>query len=74
MMWPGFMDYGNMAWMMFGSVALWVILIAVVTYALAKFLAGRTDDGALATLKGRLARGEISAEDYQSRRSLILGR
>ena len=74
MMFPGSPDYGYMAWMMFGSVVLWVALIAVVAFALVKVLAGRDSDGAVATLKERLARGEINSEEYQSRRSLILGR
>ena len=74
MMFPGSADYGYMAWMMLGSAVLWVALIAVVAFALVKVLAGRDSDGALATLKERLARGEIDSEEYQSRRSLILGR
>lgn len=73
MMFPGSIDYGYMGWMMFGSVVLWVGLIALVAFGLVKLLAGRDGDDALATLKKRLARGEINAEEYQSRRSLILG-
>lgn len=74
MMFPGYPDYGYMTWMMLGSVVLWVALIALVAFALAKLLSRADGDEALATLKQRLARGEINAEEYKSHRSLILGR
>jgi uncharacterized membrane protein len=73
MMFPGTADYGYMAWMMFGSVALWVALIAFVAFVFVKLMAGRESDDAVEMLKRRLARGEINAEEYQSRRALILG-
>jgi uncharacterized membrane protein len=72
MMFPGY-DYGYMAWMMFGSVVLWVAVIALVAFAVIKLMARREGNEAIETLKQRLARGEINAEEYQSRRSLILG-
>lgn len=74
MMFPGYADYGYMAWMMFGSVVLWVALIALAAFVMIKFMARSEGDDAVETLKQRLARGEINAEEYQSRRSLILGR
>jgi flagellar biogenesis protein FliO len=39
MMFPGYADYGFMAWMMFGSVVLWVALIAFVAFVFVKLMA-----------------------------------
>jgi len=74
MMFPGYADYGYMAWLMFGSVVLWVALIGLVAFAIIKLMARSEGDDAVETLKQRLARGEINAEEYQSRRSVIVGR
>jgi uncharacterized membrane protein len=74
MMFPGTVDYGYMAWMMFGSVVLWVALIALVAFVFVKLMAGREGDDAVEVLKQRLARGEINAEEFQSRRALLIGR
>ncbi|HEY6203705.1 MAG TPA: SHOCT domain-containing protein [Candidatus Limnocylindria bacterium] len=74
MMFPGTVDYGYMAWMMFGSVVLWVALIAFVAFVFVKLMAGREGDDAVEMLKQRLARGEINAEEFQSRRALLIGR
>ncbi len=74
MMFPGYADYGYMAWMMLGSVVLWVALIALAAFVIVKLMAGREGNDAIEMLKQRLARGEINAEEYQTRRSLILGR
>jgi len=74
MMFPGYADYGYMAWMMLGSVVLWVALIALAAFVIVKLMAGREGNDATEMLKQRLARGEINAEEYQTRRSLILGR
>ena len=73
MMFPGYADYGYMAWMMFGSVVLWVALIALAAFVVIKLMARGEGDDAVEMLKARLARGEINAEEYRSRRSLILG-
>lgn len=74
MMFPGYADYGYMAWLMFGSVVLWVALIGLVAFVIIKLMARSEGDDAVETLKQRLARGEINAEEYQSRRTVILGR
>jgi uncharacterized membrane protein len=74
MMFPGYADYGYMAWLMFGSVVLWVALIGLVAFVIIKLMARSEGDDAVETLKQRLARGEINAEEYQSRRSVIVGR
>jgi uncharacterized membrane protein len=71
MMFPGTADYGYMAWMMFGSVVLWVALIAFVAFVFVKLMADRDGDDAVEMLKLRLARGEINAEEFQSRRALL---
>jgi putative membrane protein len=72
MMFPGYAD-GYMAWMMIGSVVFSVALIALAVFAIVRLSPGREGNDAVAILKQRLARGEINAEEYQSRRSLILG-
>jgi uncharacterized membrane protein len=71
MMFPGTVDYGYMAWMMLGSVVLWVALIALVAFVFVKLMADRGGDDAVEMLKLRLARGEINAEEFQSRRALL---
>jgi uncharacterized membrane protein len=73
MMFPGYPDYGYMTWMMFGSVVSFVALIALAMFAVVRFSPRHEGDDAIAILKQRLARGEINAEEYQTRRSLILG-
>jgi uncharacterized membrane protein len=72
MMFPGYAD-GYMAWMMMGSFVFSVALIALAVFAIVRLSPRREGNDAVAILKQRLARGEINAEEYQSRRSLILG-
>jgi putative membrane protein len=75
MMGPGYvMDPSYMGWMMIGSVVFWILLVAVAIFAIVRLgpSRGRASD-AIATLEQRFARGEIDADEYTSRRSLILG-
>jgi uncharacterized membrane protein len=72
MMFPGYAD-GYMAWTMLGSVVFSVALIALAVFAIVRLSPRREGDDAVTILKQRLARGEINAEEYQARRSLILG-
>jgi len=72
-MFPGY-DFGYMGWMMIGSIVFWVLLVGLAVFAIIRLTPARErGDDAVAILKQRLARGEINAEEYQSRRSLILG-
>jgi putative membrane protein len=77
MMFPGsqYMDQSWMGWMIAGSALFWIALAAIVIFAIVR-LSPTRDRGsdALAVLDQRFARGEMDAEDYRSRRSLILGR
>jgi len=73
-MFPGY-DFGYMTWMMLGSIVFWVLLVGLAVFAIIRLTPARDrDDAAVAILKQRLARGEINAEDYESRRSLILSK
>jgi uncharacterized membrane protein len=65
-------DPGYMGWMMIGSVVFWVAFVAVAIFAILRLTPPQRGDDAVAILKGRLARGEIGPDEYQSRRSLIL--
>jgi hypothetical protein len=47
MMFPGYADYGYMAWLMFGSVVLWVALIGLVAFAIIKLMARSEGDDAV---------------------------
>lgn len=75
MMGPGYlMDPGYMAWMMIGSAIFWIVLAAVAIFAIIRLSPSRQrGSDALTTLEQRLARGEIDADEFRSRRSLILG-
>ena len=74
MMGPGYvMDPSYMGWMMIGSALFWIVIAAVAIFAIVRLGPSRergTD--AIATLDQRLARGEIDADEYTSRRKLIL--
>ena len=74
MMGPGYvMDPSFMGWMMIGSAVFWIVIAAVAMFAIIRLSPSRergTD--AVATLDQRLARGEIDADEYTSRRNLIL--
>ncbi len=73
-MFPGY-DFGYMGWMMLGSIVFWVLLVGLAVFAIIRLTPAREHgDEAVAILKQRLARGEINAEEYQSRRSLILSK
>jgi putative membrane protein len=76
MMFPGYqyMDQGWMGWMIAASALFWVGLAAIVVFAVVRLAPTRERADALSVLDQRLARGEIDAEDYRARRSLILGR
>lgn len=75
MMFPGYpyMDQSWMGWIIAGSALFWVALAALVVLAFVHLAPTRERRDALSVLDQRLARGEIDAEDYQARRSLILG-
>jgi putative membrane protein len=74
MMFPGYpyMDQSWMGWMIAASALFWVALAALVVIAIVRWAPRRDRGDALSVLDQRLARGEIDAEDYQARRSLIL--
>ncbi|MEK6206619.1 MAG: SHOCT domain-containing protein [Chloroflexota bacterium] len=59
--------------MMLGSVVFWITLVAVAVFAIVRFSPRRDGVDATTILKERLARGEISPEEYQARSGLILG-
>lgn len=68
------MDPNWIGWMMAGSALCWVALAAIAVFAIVRFSPTRERGGdALSVLDQRLSRGGIDAEDYRSRRSLILG-
>jgi uncharacterized membrane protein len=69
-MFPG-SDFGYMGWMMLGMALFWIAPFALVVWAIVRFSSRDRGSDAQAILKERLARGDISPEEYQSRRSLI---
>ena len=73
MMFPGYpyMDQGWMGWMIAASALFWVAVAALVVFAVVRLAPTRKRGDALSVLDQRLARGEIDAEDYRARRSLI---
>jgi putative membrane protein len=75
MMGPGYlMDPGSMGWMMIGSAVFWLVLAAVAIFAIVRLSPSRErPSDAIAILEQRFARGEIDADEYTSRRSLMLG-
>ncbi len=75
MMFPGYpyMDQSWMGWMIAGSVLFWVALAAIAIFVIVRVVPTRERSDALSVLDQRLARGEIDAEDYRARRSLIVG-
>ena len=72
---PGYvMDPSYMGWMMIGSAVFWLVLAAVAIFAIVRLSPNRErGNDAITTLEQRFARGEIEADEYTSRRSLILG-
>jgi putative membrane protein len=77
MMGPGFpyMDGSYMGWMMLSSLVFWVGVASLVVFAIVRL--GRPAEGRggpQAILDERLARGEIDAEEYRARRTLLSGR
>jgi len=62
-----------MGWMIAGSVLFWVVLAAIAIFVIVRVVPTRERGDALSVLDQRLARGEIDAEDYRARRSLIVG-
>jgi uncharacterized membrane protein len=72
MMFP-YGDPGYMGWMMLGSVIFWTALVGLAIFAIVRFSSPRDGGDATTILKERLARGEITPEEYQTRRGLILG-
>jgi uncharacterized membrane protein len=67
-------DPGYMGWTMLGSVLLWITLVAVAVFAIVRLSPSPRRDDAVTVLKERLARGEITPEEYQARHGLIVGR
>ena len=76
MMFPGYpyIDQSWMGWMIAGSALFWLALVALVVLAIVRFAPTRERGDALSLLDQRLARGDIDAEDYRARRSLIVER
>lgn len=74
-MFPGsqYMDPSWMGWMMGGSLFFWLAIIGLAVFAIARFSSRERGGEALELLDQRLARGEIDAEEYRTRRGLILG-
>jgi putative membrane protein len=72
MMFPWYSGYDG--WMMVGWVIFWVVLVALAIYAVVRLGPRERGDDAVAILKERLARGEITPEEYQSRRGVIVSR
>jgi len=62
-----------MGWMMLGSILFWTALVGLAIFAIVRFSSPRDGADATRILKERLARGEITPEEYQTRRGLILG-
>jgi len=73
MMGPGYvMDPSYMGWLMLGSAVFWLVLAAVAIFAIVRLSPSRErGSDAITTLEQRFARGEIDADEYTSRRSLI---
>ena len=67
-------DPGYMGWMMIASTLFWVALVGLAVFAIVRFAPRDRVDNATAILQERLARGEITPEEYTSRRGLIAGR
>lgn len=59
--WCGQMGLGG--WL--GMGAFWVVVVALVIWALTRLFPGQTDSGARAALDARLARGEIDPQTYR---------
>lgn len=72
MMFPGMgpdMMSGYFAWWTFGSFLFWTALIGLGIVLAVRL--GRREDSAKRILDERLAKGEIDAEEYRSRRALL---
>ncbi len=64
----GHMDGGTcMAWMWLGGAVFWGSLIAFGIWAVRRFTTHRAADGARGVLEQRFARGEIDADEFESR-------
>ena len=73
MMYPGAMpDY--MGWMMLGQYLFWAAVVALAAFAVVRLTrASESRDDARSILAQRLARGEISEEEFRSRLALVRG-
>jgi putative membrane protein len=77
MMWGDWYGMGWMMWLVMGvgTLAFWVVVILVVR-ALLPSRGPQSTDGqrpdAVTVLKERLARGEVTPEEYEERRRLIV--
>ena len=71
MMYPGYPD--AFGWMMVGSWLFWIALIALGVFAVVRFSQRPSErpGGAKAILDERLARGEITPEEYRERLELL---
>lgn len=73
MMVPGY-DPSYMTWMMIGTGLFWLVLVALAVFAIARLTPGPRNGDASAILRERLARGEITPEEFQARRVLVSGK
>ena len=72
MMWWDFEPAG-WAWMIPGLVLFWVFVVGFILLMFGATRTRRDQDQALHTLRGRLAAGEITREEYEQTRKLLLG-
>jgi uncharacterized membrane protein len=73
MMWS--YDYGwTWSWMAAAMVLFWGVVVTLIVLAISSFSGPReTGDQALATLRRRLAAGEISPEDFERTKKVLQG-
>ncbi len=73
MMWP-YNDGGSWIWMSAMMILIWGGGIALVIWAMRAFTGARsTGDPAIATLRRRLAAGEISQDEFEKTRRILQG-
>lgn len=73
MMW-GWGGWGGWPWMLIGGLFMWLVpalLIGLVVWAVIGPKRAGSSDSALEALKMRLARGEISSEEYARLKDLL---
>ena len=72
MMW-GYTDGSSLVWMGAMMILFWGGAIALIAFAARAFAKGRTGDPAMEILRGRLASGELSQEDFDKTRKALRG-